>query len=70
MKVILNKKKNLAYDLLEKLFELDYKKRITATEALEHPYLSELHNPEDEVIFLKIIMLAQTRCCFKYGILI
>lgn len=38
------------YDLLEKLLEIDYKKRITAAEALKHPYLKELHNPSDEVI--------------------
>jgi serine/threonine protein kinase len=38
-----------AFDLLERFFELDYTKRITAKEALEHPYLSELHNVEDEV---------------------
>ena len=37
------------YDLLEKLLEIDYKKRITAAEALKHPYLKELHNPSDEV---------------------
>ncbi|CAD8098892.1 unnamed protein product [Paramecium primaurelia] len=36
------------YDLLEKLLEIDYKKRITAAEALKHPYLKELHNPSDE----------------------
>lgn len=45
----------LAYDLLERIFELDYTKRITAAEALEHPYLSELHNPDDEVIYIKFI---------------
>jgi serine/threonine protein kinase len=40
----------IGYDLLERFFELDYKKRITAAEALEHPFLAELHNPEDEVL--------------------
>ena len=38
------------YDLLEKLLELDYKKRITAADALKHPYLKDLHNPDDEVL--------------------
>ncbi|MEQ2194823.1 Mitogen-activated protein kinase 14B [Xenoophorus captivus] len=27
---------------------LDADKRITATEALEHPYFSQYHDPEDE----------------------
>jgi serine/threonine protein kinase len=39
----------IGYDLLEQIFELDYQKRITAAEALKHPYLSDLHNPDDEV---------------------
>lgn len=38
------------YDLLDKLLEVDYKKRITAAEALKHPYLKELHNPNDEPV--------------------
>lgn len=36
------------YDLLERMFELDHTKRITAAQALKHPYLADLHNPEDE----------------------
>lgn len=43
------------YDLLEKLLELDYKKRITAAEALKHPFLKDLHNPDDEVLCNSII---------------
>jgi len=37
------------------VFEAD--KRITVEEALEHPYLSALHFPEDEVMspFFEII---------------
>lgn len=31
-----------AYDLLKRLLELDPKKRITAAEALQHPFLSEI----------------------------
>ncbi|XP_027873493.1 mitogen-activated protein kinase 14A [Xiphophorus couchianus] len=37
-----------AVDLLEKMLVLDSDKRITATEALEHPYFSQYHDPEDE----------------------
>ncbi|MED6291238.1 Mitogen-activated protein kinase 14A, partial [Ilyodon furcidens] len=37
-----------AVDLLEKMLVLDADKRITATEALEHPYFSQYHDPEDE----------------------
>lgn len=38
-----------AYDLLEKMLEIDYSKRITADDALKHPYFSDLHSEEDEV---------------------
>ncbi len=38
-----------AYDLLEKLLEVDYGRRITAEEALKHPYFADLHSEEDEV---------------------
>lgn len=41
----------LALDLLQKLMIFDPKKRITVTEALEHPYLQALHFPDDEVHF-------------------
>ncbi|XP_047221047.1 mitogen-activated protein kinase 14A [Girardinichthys multiradiatus] len=37
-----------AVDLLEKMLVLDADKRITATQALEHPYFSQYHDPEDE----------------------
>jgi len=37
-----------AIDLLSKLLMLDPAERITAAEALEHPFFSELHDPEDE----------------------
>jgi len=39
----------LAIDLLRKLLTFDFTKRITVEEALKHPYLAELHFPEDEV---------------------
>jgi serine/threonine protein kinase len=38
----------LAIDLLRKMLTFDPTKRITVEEALEHPYLAELHYPEDE----------------------
>ncbi len=38
-----------ALDLLGKLLMFDASKRITIEEALDHPYLAELHFPSDEV---------------------
>uniref|UniRef100_A0A8C6UUB0 mitogen-activated protein kinase n=1 Tax=Neogobius melanostomus TaxID=47308 RepID=A0A8C6UUB0_9GOBI len=35
-------------DLLEKMLVLDTDKRITASEALAHPYFAQYHDPEDE----------------------
>ncbi|KAE8623311.1 hypothetical protein XENTR_v10005559 [Xenopus tropicalis] len=39
---------DLAVDLLEKMLELDVEKRLTATEALEHPYFDEFHDADEE----------------------
>jgi mitogen-activated protein kinase 1/3 len=39
-----------AIDLLTKLLVFDPKKRLTAEQALEHPYMQELHDPEDEPV--------------------
>ncbi|XP_029358175.1 mitogen-activated protein kinase 14B isoform X1 [Echeneis naucrates] len=38
----------LAVDLLERMLVLDTDKRITATEALSHPYFAQYHDPDDE----------------------
>lgn len=37
-----------ALDLLKKLLEFNPKKRLTPAQALEHPYMAELHDPDDE----------------------
>jgi len=39
-----------AIDLLRKMLVFDPNRRITVEEALEHPYLSELHDPNDEPV--------------------
>jgi len=38
----------LALDLMAKMLVYDPNARITAAEALEHPYLKELHNPDED----------------------
>ena len=38
----------LAIDLLEKTLEFDADQRITAEQALAHPYLSVYSDPQDE----------------------
>ncbi|XP_037897369.1 mitogen-activated protein kinase p38b isoform X2 [Glossina fuscipes] len=40
----------LAIDLLEKMLELDAGKRVTAEQALAHPYMEKYHDPSDEQI--------------------
>lgn len=38
----------LAVDLLKRMLVLDCDGRISASEALSHPYFSQYHDPEDE----------------------
>jgi len=39
---------SLALDLLEKMLVFDPRTRISAAEALSHPYLAPYHDPTDE----------------------
>ncbi|XP_026646154.1 mitogen-activated protein kinase 12 isoform X1 [Zonotrichia albicollis] len=39
----------LAVNLLEKMLVLDAEKRVTAAEALLHPYFEPIHDPEEEI---------------------
>lgn len=39
-----------AVDLLEKMLVLDTDERLTAEEALKHPYLEKFHDPDDEPV--------------------
>lgn len=38
----------VAVDLLKRMLVLDCDGRISASEALSHPYFSQYHDPEDE----------------------
>ena len=44
----------VAVDLLKKMLVVDPTKRITIAEALEHPFLAEFHDPEDEPVTDKL----------------
>ncbi|XP_059843413.1 mitogen-activated protein kinase 11 [Hemitrygon akajei] len=48
LKELFNGDNPLAVDLLQKMLILDTDKRITATDALTHPYFAQYHDPEDE----------------------
>lgn len=39
----------IAVNLLEKMLVLDAEKRVTAAEALMHPYFEPIHDPEEEL---------------------
>ena len=40
-----------AIDLLDKMLDMNQKTRIKVGQALEHPFLENLHDPEDEPVF-------------------
>uniref|UniRef100_A0A3Q3DTB2 Protein kinase domain-containing protein n=1 Tax=Hippocampus comes TaxID=109280 RepID=A0A3Q3DTB2_HIPCM len=42
------KTKSFAVDLLKRMLVLDCDGRISASEALAHPYFSQYHDPDDE----------------------
>ena len=44
-----------AMDLLKKLLVFNPQNRITAQEALEHPYVAEFRNPEEEISCSKAV---------------
>ena len=39
-----------ALDLLRQLLQFNPNRRLTADQALRHPYVSQFHNPEDEPV--------------------
>lgn len=40
-----------AHDLLDKMLDLNPATRIKVDEALQHPFLESMHDPEDEPVF-------------------
>lgn len=44
-----------ALDLLKNLMQFNPHKRLTAEQALKHPYVAQFHNPDDEPICTKKI---------------
>lgn len=40
-----------ALDLIDRLLDLNPKRRITIDEAIKHPYLESMHDPDDEPVF-------------------
>lgn len=47
-----------ATDLLERLLQFNPEKRLTADEALRHPYLAQFHNPDDEPSCGRVIKIS------------
>jgi len=56
-----------AADLLNKLLQFNPNKRITADEALRHPYVAQFHNPTDEPACERPIRIP-IQCNTKFGI--
>jgi mitogen-activated protein kinase 15 len=46
-----------ALDFLKRTLVFDPTKRLTAEQALKHPYVKQFHNPEEEIVCDKIIRL-------------
>jgi len=46
-----------AIDMLQKLLMFNPEKRMTAEQALEHPYVSQFHVPEEEITYEKKIVI-------------
>ena len=46
-----------ALDFLKRTLVFDPTKRLTAEQALKHPYVKQFHNPDEEIICDKIIRL-------------
>lgn len=46
-----------ALDLLKSLLQFNPNKRLTADQALQHPYVQQFHNPEEEPVCTKKIFI-------------
>lgn len=51
MKDLIDYNDEKVLDLIDRLLDLNPKRRITIGEAIKHPYLENLHDPDDEPVF-------------------